>query len=118
ASGPKAIWAEANLDYDRAREWIDHKNRKLTEAGKWERNFPILMKMVEEDPNDLRAIREVAEAYFAATQWDAAIEWYDKYLERAASSAGTALEEKWISVIYKAKAERMSGRFVDAMRSA
>jgi len=118
ASGPKAIWAEANLDYDKARVWVDHKNRKLTEAGKWERNFPILMKMVEEDPNDLRAIREVAEAYFAATQWDAAIEWYDKYLERAASSAGTALEEKWISVIYKAKAERMSGRFVDAMRSA
>jgi glycosyltransferase involved in cell wall biosynthesis/tetratricopeptide (TPR) repeat protein len=117
-NGPRAIWAEANLDYDTARVYVDHKNRKLTEAGKWDRNFPILMKMVEEDPNDLRAVREVAEAYFAATQWAKAIEWYDTYLDRAASSPGTAVEERWISIIYKAKCERMLGRFIDAMRTA
>lgn len=115
---PIEIWSEAGLDYDKARVWVDHKNRRETEAGKWERNFPILMRMVDEDPNDLRAVREVGEAYFAATQWAKAVEWYDRYLERTAGSAGTPLEERWLVVVYKAKAERMQGRILDALRTA
>lgn len=117
-NGPRAIWAEGALDYDKARVWVDHKNRKLTEAGKWERNFPILMKMVEEDPGDLRAVREVAEAYFAATQWDKSVEWYERYLDATQGDQGTPQEERWMAVVYKAKAERMAGRVGDSMRTA
>jgi glycosyltransferase involved in cell wall biosynthesis/tetratricopeptide (TPR) repeat protein len=116
--GPKQIWAEANLDYDKARVYVDHKNRNLTEAGKWDRNFPILMKMVEEDPNDYRAVREVAEAYFAATQWADSIEWYDRYLDLTQNDTGTPLEERWLAVIYKAKAQRMTGNVRESMRTA
>jgi len=60
----------------------------------------------------------MAEHEFAATHWDAAIAWYERFLSAIQNSAGTPLEEKWMAVIYKAKAERMAGRFVDAIRSA
>lgn len=120
-NAPLAIWSEGKdgkVDYDGARVWVDHKNRKDTEAGKWDRNFPVLQKMLEEDPNDLRTIREIAEAYFAATQWAQAVEWYDRYLEGTQGNSGTPLEERWLVVVYKAKAERMQGKVLDALRTA
>ena len=115
-SGPAAVHAEGNLDRAKARVWVDHKNRKVTEGGKWDRAYPILMKMIEEDPNDLRAVREVAEAYFAATKWDEAIAWYDRFLEPI--SEGTPIEERWQAVVYKSKAQRQAGDVKGAVLSA
>lgn len=118
--GPMGVYSEGGLDRSKARVLVDHKNRAKTIEGKYERNHPILLKMIEEDPNDLRAVREMAEHQFASSHWDEAVMWFDRFIDGTtpALSPGTPLDERWMAVIYKAKAERMAGRIRDAMRTA
>jgi len=95
------------------RVWVEHKNR--TEEGKGDRNFRILAKMVEGDPNDHRAVLYMAHQFFAAQDWFSACQWYERFI--GLSSPGDVLEEKWQAVIYLTKARRSVGDLDGSLRS-
>lgn len=119
-SGPRAIAAEGggpqHIDRSGARIMVDHRN--ANQADRYERNAPILRKMFEEDPADLRTIREIGELEFGAHHYEASIPWFDRYLRMAEHDIGTPLEERWMAVLNKARAERLCHRVRESLLTA
>lgn len=96
------------------RVWIEHSNR--TEEGKGERNFTLLRRSIELDPNDHRAVLYLGHQYFAGQDWYNACQHYEQFI--ALSSPGDVLEEKWQAIIYLTKARRSLGDVDGSIRAA
>lgn len=96
------------------RVWIDHKNR--VEEGKNDRNLRILHRMVEEDPNDHRAVLYLGYQYFAANDWLRACEWFERFI--GLSSPGEVREERWQALVYLSKAKRSLGDLAGSIQAA
>ena len=54
------------------------------------RNIPLLLQMIEEDPSDIRAWKDMANQYFAGGEWEKATTWYDKFIADAGGGAWSA----------------------------
>lgn len=71
---------------------VIHKTEKHITEDRTDRNFRILQKEIEEDPNNTRALFYLGNALKELTRWDEAIEVYRKYL-----FLSTWKDERWMA---------------------
>jgi glycosyltransferase involved in cell wall biosynthesis/tetratricopeptide (TPR) repeat protein len=105
------------LTYIRTEQmWWDHKNvTEKTDQSRGERNFAMLRKALEENPNDARAMQYLGHQHFGANQWTDAAEWYEKYLNAPSTDAPV---EKWQVLIWLARARRNEGDVPASIKAA
>ena len=84
--------------------WIEHKNR--ADDGKGDRNFHLLRKWLEAEPQSSRCMWYFGMQHFAANQWQDAAAWFEKAVEH---HPGNHLEP-WQALVYAAKAYRSLGQ--------
>ena len=76
------------------------------------RNLPLLLRMVEDNPDDARVWKDLGNQYFMTGEWPKAIDWYKKYI---ASQNGVQME-RWQCMCYAARAYRELGDLQNAHR--
>lgn len=79
-------------------------------GSKSNRNFALLFKMYEENPEDLRTWMYIGNQYFADGQYQKAGEWYTRFYR---DSRGTWLD-RWQSMAYAGRAWREVGNVIAA----
>ena len=75
------------------------------------RNIPLLLQMIEEDPSDIRAWKDMANQYVAGGEWEKATTWYDKFI---ADARGGRME-RYQAMTYAARAYREIGDWSKAL---
>jgi glycosyltransferase involved in cell wall biosynthesis/tetratricopeptide (TPR) repeat protein len=96
--------------------WWDHKNvTEKTDQTRGERNFTVLRRLLEENPNDARSMQYLGHQHFGANQWTEAAEWYEKYLNTPSTEAPI---EKWQILIWLARARRSEGDVPASIKAA
>ncbi len=84
------------------------------------RNLPILLKMLERDPNDPRTVRDLANQYFSNGEWQKAIAHYEKHATLTKDAGPKrGMEnwlERWSGLCYCGRSYRELGNIKDAIR--
>lgn len=89
---------------------VIHKTEKHSSEDRSQRNYRILKKELEDDPNNARTLFYIANALKELTEYDRAIEMYRKYLERA-----TWRDEKWMAQRYIGNILQWNKRYKEAI---
>lgn len=112
---PNRFFIEGDIkDPSKAAMWIDHKNVGKTDS--YGRNIALLKMMIEEDPEDVRAILYLAHSLYGRGESLDAAHQYELYAARALS--GAAPDERYQALIWASRAWRNAGSLQDALRVA
>ena len=112
---PNNFFIEGDIkDPSKAKLWVDHKNVGKTDS--YGRNIALLKMMIEEDPNDIRAILYLGHSLYGRGESLEAANQYELYAAR--SVAGAAPDERYQALIWAARAWRAAGSIPDSLRVA
>ena len=78
------------------------------------RNFPLIEKMIKENPEDIRSFIFMGHQNLAEDKYAEAIKWYEKFI----SSVDGSIPEKWQALCYASGSYRMLGELEKAEQLA